>query len=104
MNDSDRVWFFAAIASPARFADKVNVLFASHGPKGWTSEPPIPVAISGGRKEGYRLPVRKDHYEYGDGRWRVSVETQDGREIGRIYFTVEKAGEDPGRTFQEERY
>jgi hypothetical protein len=100
----DRIWFFAAISSPGRFDDLVYVRWMYHGPKGWAFSDRKPVRITGGRKEGFRVATYKDNYDYGDGRWKVKVETQDGREIGRLYLTVSKAEADPARVFQVERY
>lgn len=47
----------------------------------------IPVKISGGRAGGYRSYTFKQRLDPGD--WRVDVETEDGRVIGRISVRVE---------------
>ncbi|HEX3203981.1 MAG TPA: DUF2914 domain-containing protein [Nitrospiraceae bacterium] len=47
----------------------------------------IPIAISGGREAGYRGYTVKQQVIPGD--WRVDVETEDGRVIGRVRFAVE---------------
>ena len=44
----------------------------------------IPISISGGREGGYRSYTSKQHLD--EGEWRVDVETEDGRIIGRINF------------------
>ncbi|MGZ3654778.1 MAG: DUF2914 domain-containing protein [Bdellovibrionota bacterium] len=100
----DKIFFFAAISSPARIDDTVFVRWMFHGQRGCSGSDRIPVKINGGRKEGFRGFTTKQNFDYGDGRWRVSVETQDGREIGRMYFSVEKGADDPGRVFLTERY
>ncbi|HEY8279440.1 MAG TPA: DUF2914 domain-containing protein [Bdellovibrionota bacterium] len=101
----DRIYFFAAISSPARFADTVYVHWYFHDARhGWNPTDRIPLRISGGRKEGFRGFTTKQNFDYGDGSWRVSVETEDEREIGRMYFDVTKAESDPNRVFQAERY
>ena len=46
----------------------------------------IPISISGGREHGYRLYTMKQHLL--PGQWRVNVETDDGRTIGRIFLQV----------------
>ena len=46
----------------------------------------IPITISGGREHGYRLYTMKQHVLPGE--WRVTVETEDGRTIGRIHLQV----------------
>lgn len=98
----DKIYFFAQIFSPARFSDSVIVHWYFKDPRqGWQSTDKIPMRISGGRKEGYRGFAMKQNYS--EGRWRVSVETTDGREIGRVYFDVTKVLEnDPNRTFNTE--
>ena len=51
----------------------------------------IPIRISGGRDGGYRGYTIKQHVPPGD--WRVDVETEDGRVIGRVRFQVEAGTE-----------
>jgi Protein of unknown function (DUF2914) len=46
----------------------------------------IPLAIAGGREHGYRGYTAKQRVEPGE--WRVDVETEDGRIIGRVSFAV----------------
>lgn len=46
----------------------------------------IPIRISGGREGGYRAYSFKQGLDPGD--WRVDVETEDGRIIGRVAVTV----------------
>ena len=54
----------------------------------------IPISISGGREAGYRAYTVKHRLTPGD--WRVDVETEDGRVIGRVNFRVEpREGEPP---------
>lgn len=47
----------------------------------------IPIHISGGREGGYRGYTIKQYLPPGE--WRVDVETEDGRVIGRVRFQVE---------------
>jgi hypothetical protein len=100
----DKVHFFAAISSPARINDSVFVHWMFHTQKGWSGSDRIELHITGGRKGGFRGFTTKQNFDYGDGRWKVAVETSDGREIGRMYFTVEKGVDDPGRVFLTDRY
>ena len=51
----------------------------------------IPLKISGGRAGGYRAYSFKQRLDPGD--WRVDVETEDGRIIGRIAVTVKAQGD-----------
>jgi MFS family permease len=47
----------------------------------------IPIKIAGGREGGYRAYTFKQRLDPGD--WRVDVETEDGRIVGRVSVTVE---------------
>ena len=47
----------------------------------------IPISITGGREHGYRLYTMKQRLQPGE--WRVNVEAEDGRLIGRIAFIAE---------------
>ncbi len=50
----------------------------------------IPMTIAGGREAGYRGYTTKARLDPGE--WRVDVETNDGRVIGRIGFHVVEGG------------
>ena len=93
----DKLYVFFRIFSPARFSDQVTMHWYWK-PKGgeWKRQDGIPIAIVGGREEGFRGYGVKTNYQPGE--WKVQVETTDGREIGRIYFDVESVPEAP-RTF-----
>lgn len=101
--DGDKVWVFARIFAPAEFRDSVYLVWEYDHPKtGWTQTDRIRMSITGGREEGYRAFAYKAHWREGD--WRVSVETSDGRTLGRIGVHVERdpRGDAP-RHFQEEQ-
>jgi hypothetical protein len=51
----------------------------------------IPLKISGGREGGYRAYSFKQRLDPGD--WRIDVESQDGRIIGRVSVKVLDQGE-----------
>lgn len=90
----DRVYVFFRIFSPARFADRVQVRwFWEPGGRGWLLQDSIPIDIVGGREQGFRGYGFKSNYQ--PGRWKVQVETTDGREIGRVYFTLESVASAP---------
>ena len=55
----------------------------------------IPIKISGGREGGYRAYSFKQGLDPGD--WRIDVETEDGRIIGRVAVTVLNQTEDQPR-------
>ena len=52
----------------------------------WVSLSDIAFPISGGRDEGYRGYSTKNVVP--EGHWRVDVQTENGRVIGRIKFNV----------------
>ncbi|MDH4468140.1 MAG: DUF2914 domain-containing protein [Bacteriovoracaceae bacterium] len=94
----DKIYFFAKLFSPGRFNDVVILHWYFHDPKwGWQSTDHIPMKISGGRQDGYRGFSVKQNYS--EGEWRISVETTDKREIGRIYLTVKKSLDTTERIF-----
>jgi hypothetical protein len=88
----DRVVVFFRVFSPARFADRVRMRwYWEPGGRGWLQQDSIPIDIVGGREQGFRGYGYKSNYQ--PGRWKVQVETEDGREIGRVYFTLESVPE-----------
>lgn len=90
----DRVFVFFRVFSPARFADRVRMRwYWEPGGRGWLLQDSIPIDIVGGREEGFRGYGYKANYQ--PGRWKVQVETEDGREIGRVYFTLESVPGEP---------
>jgi Protein of unknown function (DUF2914) len=90
----DRIYVFFRIFSPAHFSDQVTMRWYWKPEGGrWTLQDSIPIAIVGGREQGFRGYGFKSNYQPGD--WKVEVETTDGREIGRIYFEVESVPEGP---------
>lgn len=83
----DVIHCFVQVFSPRNFKDNLQMHWYFKDPKvGWQSAGAKEMAISGGRDEGYRYPGRKENYTPGD--WRVQIETMDGREVGRLNFTV----------------
>ena len=83
----DRIYCFVRIFAPRNFKDAVKVRWAWDNPKGgWTRTDAIPLTIFGGGEEGWRGVAYKQNYTAGD--WKVNVETDDGRDIGNIRFTV----------------
>ncbi len=53
----------------------------------FTTTDRIPISITGGREHGYRFYTKKQSVQPGE--WRVDVETEDGRIIGRMTFLAE---------------
>lgn len=96
----DKVYCFARIFSPVFFKDQVVFHWSKKQNQSWQTQDRILSPISGGRAEGFRSYSYKENFE--SGHWRVQIETQDGREIGRVYFHVEKHQSSPPlhRVFQ----
>ena len=95
----DKVYVFFRVFSPTRFSDEVLMRWYRKDLRGWTLQDSIPIKIVGGREEGFRGYGVKASYQSGD--WKVQIETNDGREIGRIYFELETAPAAP-RSFESE--
>jgi Protein of unknown function (DUF2914) len=94
----DKVYVFFRVFSPTRFSDQVVMRWYRKDPaRGWMLQDSIPIKIVGGREEGFRGYGFKASYQPGD--WKVQIETNDSREIGRIYFDLESAPEGT-RAFQ----
>lgn len=84
----DKVFVFFRIFSPTNFTDEVLVRwYLKDIQRNWVLQDSIPIKIFGGREEGFRGFGAKSNYQPGE--WKVQVETEDGREIGRIYFDLE---------------
>ncbi len=97
----DKIYFFAKIFCPGRFNDSVVLHWYYKDPRwGWKSTDRIPMQVTGGRRTGYRGFATKQNYSPGE--WRVSVETTDQREIGRLYFEVKTANSVVERQFEKE--
>ncbi len=83
----DVIHCYAQVFSPTRFKDQLQVRWLFYDERrGWSSSNAIPIAVLGGREEGYRIVTKKNNFQ--PGQWRVQVETIDGHEIGRITFKV----------------
>jgi hypothetical protein len=86
----DKLVLFTQVSSPSRFSDEVIYHWSLYNEKkGWVTQDKIPIQIKGGRKNGFRGYGVKQNFSAGE--WRVLVETTHGREIGRIYFDIEKS-------------
>jgi hypothetical protein len=87
----DKVHVYFRIFSPSRFSDQVMMGWHRYeggaNGRGWVLQDTIPIKIVGGREEGFRGYGVKTNYQPGN--WKVQVQTTDGREIGRIYFSIE---------------
>jgi hypothetical protein len=82
----DKIYCFAQLFSPTGFKDDLSVRWLYKDQRGWQPSDAIPLHITGGRREGYRGVTFKSNYQ--PGKWRVQIETSDGRELGRIQLRV----------------
>jgi hypothetical protein len=89
------IYCFTAVFAPVALNTTVyhHWYFRPHGNKLFVHADKIPVRIAGGREAGYRAYTFKQQLDPGD--WRVDLETEDGRIIGRVSVTVEERGETP---------
>ncbi|HLZ32411.1 MAG TPA: DUF2914 domain-containing protein [Nitrospira sp.] len=87
------IYCFTAVFAPVALKTTVyhHWYFRPNGSKAFTHADKIPLNISGGREGGYRAYTFKQRLDPGD--WRVDVEAEDGRIIGRVSVMVEKQGE-----------
>jgi hypothetical protein len=89
----DRVYCFFRVFAPVKFEDEVRVRWSYREPaSGWLPSDAVPIAVRGGGERGFTGYTYKQNWRAG--RWRVTVETADGREIGRRDFSV-REDEDP---------
>jgi hypothetical protein len=86
----DRIYFFTRIFGPSRFEHRVFMRWEQKDPRRnrWITSDRIPLPIKGGRDQGYRGYAYKENYQ--PGKWRVEVETEDGRVLGGVVFHIEK--------------
>ncbi len=83
----ERVYTFFRVFAPSGFHDEIRVAWLYNQPgRGWIPAGSVPISVTGGREGGYAGVSYKQNAQ--PGRWRVTVETFDGREIGRRNFTV----------------
>lgn len=83
----DQLIGFAQVYSPTRFKEKLQFRWSSLNARGnWEPQDAIPIEVSGGREEGFRIAIIKKNYHPGE--WRMHIETRDNREVGRLGFTI----------------
>lgn len=100
--DGDVVHCFARIFAPNGFRDAIFVHWRVKGANGrWEDQGRARLEISGGREAGFRADATKKNYK--PGRWRVEIETEDGRDLGVIYFTLRTDPSTEDRTFNVDR-
>ena len=89
------IYCFTAVFAPVTLKTTVyhHWYYRSDKSKPFSHADKIPLKIAGGREGGYRAYTFKQGLDAGD--WRVDVETEDGRVIGRVPVHVEKRDDAP---------
>lgn len=87
------IYCFTAVFAPVDLNTTVyhHWYFRTDDSRPFTHADRIPIKISGGREGGYRAYTFKQRLNPGD--WRVDVETEDGRIVGRVSVRVEERSE-----------
>jgi hypothetical protein len=82
------IYCFTAVFAPVALNATVyhHWYYRPNGAKPFAHADKIPIKISGGREGGYRAYSFKQRLDPGD--WRVDVETEDGRIVGRVSVEV----------------
>jgi len=85
----DHIFCFTRVFAPRRFTHEIYLRWYKKdaGTGRWLPSDRIALDISGGRAQGFRGYGMKSNYEAG--RWRVDIETEDGRALGGVTFNVE---------------
>lgn len=91
----DKAWCFTAVFSPNNTELQIQHRWEWYSPEHerWMQSDLIPFKVKGGRDGGYRGYTRKRNLKPGD--WRVTVETERERVLGRYEFEVTPAAADP---------
>jgi hypothetical protein len=89
----DGVYFYASVQAPTNVTAPISHVweYYDNETKKWITSMIIPIAVVGGREEGYRSYSKKENIE--EGKWRVTVMVGSKRVVGRRVFTVIKKDE-----------
>ena len=96
----DRVYCFARVFAPAHFRDRIDLVwYRDDERKGWVQYHRLPLSVSASGARGFAT----DGYltEPPPGKWRVEVQSGDGRTIGLLHFAVTRDPETGQREWQE---
>jgi hypothetical protein len=85
---NEPIYCFTAVFAPVALTTTVyhHWYVRANGSQSYIHADKIPIKISGGREGGYRAYTFKQRLDPGD--WRVDVETEDGRIVGRVSVKV----------------
>lgn len=89
------LYAYSAVAAPVQFGSTIVHRWERYDMKEnqWVTMSTVAFPITGGRAEGYRGYSQQSSLP--SGKWRVSVETQNGQVIGRIRFDIETVEKKP---------
>ena len=84
----ESLYAFSAVFAPVALDAKIlhRWQWYDEGQNKWETSSLVSFSISGGRAGGYRVYSVKQNVQ--EGKWRVDIETSDGRLIGRLGFMV----------------
>jgi hypothetical protein len=90
---NEPIYCFTAVFAPVALDTTVyhHWYFRTNSSKPFAHADRIPIKIAGGREGGYRAYTFKQRLDPGE--WRVDVETEDRRVIGRVSVLVEERGD-----------
>lgn len=84
----ESVFCYAEVFAPTSFAINVVHVWEIYTPEdGWVEYDRYAYQIEGGRDGGYRGYALINNYQ--NGKWRCSIETEQGQVIGREVFTID---------------
>ncbi len=85
----DRVHCFVSVFAPSKLEASIEHVWQHYRGEesGWVVTDRLPYRITGGREEGYRGYTYKRNVT--PGAWRVNVQTEGGRVLGRVRFDRE---------------
>jgi len=100
----DEVHCFAAVFAPTELETNVYHRWQKYDPKTerWVSTDRIGYNVEGGRDNGYRGSTFKKNVQPGE--WRVTIETEDERPIGRVNFEIVPADTSADREYGTRLY
>jgi len=99
--EGEKGFYFVRLYAPTRFKHNVLIRWAlyNEAKRSYMTTDLVPMPIVGGRGEGFRGYVYKSSLQ--TGRWKVSTETDDGRLIGYLTFSVILDSTDRPRKWKE---
>lgn len=101
--DDDRVYCFTSVFAPTALQTEIyhHWQYYNSNRETWVDTDRIGYQLVGGRQRGFRGFTFKKNVRSGS--WRVTVETTDGRPIGRVRFEV-VSGDPETVRYREKRY